>query len=85
MLPFAAMLIFCGVNACPEAESQMFASIVPLNALAVGLKIVTFNFIILPFLGALLSETLLMYTLEAAPTVKGTPNLESVELVYTCP
>ena len=81
MLPFAAMLIFCGVNACPEAESQTFASIVPLNALAVGLEIVTFNFITLPLVGDALSETLLMYTLEAGPTVKATPNLESVELV----
>ncbi len=36
MLPPAAMLIGCGVNAYPRAESQMFASIVPVNALAVG-------------------------------------------------
>jgi hypothetical protein len=85
VLPFAVMLIDCGINAYPRTESQMFESIVPVNALAVGLEIVTFNAITLPFFCALLSITLLMYTFAAAPTVKGTPNLESVELVYTLP
>src|SRR5450756_1417918 len=78
------MLIFCGVNTYPRTESQMFASIVPLNALAVGLEIVTFNAITLPLVGDALSETLLMYTSAAAPTLKGTPFLESVALRYTC-
>jgi len=74
------MLIDFGVNAYPRTESQMFASIVPVNALAVGLEIVTFNVITLPLVGDALSETLLMYTLAAVPTVKATPNPESVAL-----